>query len=514
MAVKTFAAIDVGSYEVGMKIYEFSGKNGMKEVDHIRQRIDLGTDTYNKGKISQERVDELCDVLSQFAQIMKAYKVDNYKACGTSAIRETENTLIVLEQIKLRTGLDIDVLSNSEQRFLHYKAVASREKTFEEIMKSGGLVLDIGGGSIQLSLFDKESLITTQNIRLGILRMRDTLSDLASRSIEYERLLEELIDDRLDSFHQMYLKNRRVSNIVIVDDYVSRVIQKINGLEDMITREQFESFVSLSHRKSLDSITRAVGMTEESSALLLPSVVLIRRIFEMSGAGMIWAPGVSLADGIAYEEALKGKFVKVRHDFENDIVSCAKVMAHRYDCNIERNELLEQVCDTLFESTKKLHGMGNREKLLLKIAAILNDCGKFVSIEESAESGYGIICATEMIGLSHTERELVASVVKYSRIPFEYYSTLAMSSMLDKTDYLTIAKLTAIFRVADGICRSHKCKVNGISVVTKENELVISVDAKDDIVLEKAFFESKSAFFEEVFSIKPVLKYKKKISAL
>ena len=514
MAVKTFAAIDVGSYEIGMKIYEFSKKNGMKEIDHIRQRIDLGTDTYNKGKISQERVDELCDVLSQFAQIMKAYKVEGYKACGTSAIRETENTLIVLEQIKLRTGLDIEVISNSEQRFLHYKAVASREKTFEEIIKSGGLVLDIGGGSIQLSLFDKESLITTQNIRLGILRMRDTLSDLASRSIEYERLLEELIDNQLDSFHQMYLKDRRVDNIVIVDDYVSHVIQKVNGLEDMITKEQFTSFVNLSHRKSLDSITRAVGLTEESSSLLLPSVVLIRRIFEMSGARMMWAPGVSLADGIAYEEAQKEKYVKVRHDFENDIVSCAKVMARRYDCNIERNDLLESVCDSLFENTKKLHGMGSREKLLLKIAAILNDCGRYISIEEAAESGYGIICATEMIGLSHIEREIVASIVKYNKTPFEYYSTLAMSAMLDKDDYLTIAKLTAIFRVADGICRSHRCKVNGVSVIAKDNQLVITVDSKEDIVLEKAFFERKAAFFEEVFSIKPVLKYKKKISAL
>ncbi len=123
---KLFAAIDVGSYEVGMKIVEFSKKNGMKEIDYIRHRIELGTDTYNTGKISQERVDELCETLSRFTQIMEDYRVDDYRSYGTSAIRETENTLIVTEQIKLRTGLTVEVLSNSEQRFLHYKAIASK----------------------------------------------------------------------------------------------------------------------------------------------------------------------------------------------------------------------------------------------------------------------------------------------------------------------------------------------------------------------------------------------------
>ena len=133
MAVKTFAAIDVGSYELAMKIFEFSIKNGMKEIDHIRHRIELGTDTYMTGKIGHERVDKLCLILNEFAAMMKSYKVDAYKAYGTSAIRETENTMIIIEQIKLRTGLKVEVLSNSEQRFLHYKAVASRGEKFNAV---------------------------------------------------------------------------------------------------------------------------------------------------------------------------------------------------------------------------------------------------------------------------------------------------------------------------------------------------------------------------------------------
>ena len=270
MAVKTFAAVDVGSYELAMKIFEFSTKNGMKEIDHVRHRIELGTDTYMTGKIGHERVDELCLILNEFAAMMKSYKVDAYKAYGTSAIRETENTMIIVEQIKLRTGLKVEVLSNSEQRCLHYKAVASRGEKFSEVIKKGCAIVDVGGGSIQISLFDKERLVTTQNVRLGILRMRDMLVDLKPRTNNYEQLLEELIDNQLGSFKRIYLKGRDIQNIIIVDDYISYIMQKIGGDRDTITAEQFNAFEEILHTKTPERIAKSLGMAEESASLLPP----------------------------------------------------------------------------------------------------------------------------------------------------------------------------------------------------------------------------------------------------
>ena len=159
MSVKTFAAIDVGSFELTMKIFDFSGKNTMREIDCIRQRIDLGSDTYANGKISNEKMDDLCHTLKEFAQIMESYKVIAYKAYGTSAIRETENTLILQDQIEQRTGIRVEILSNSEQRFLDYKSIASKGETFRRIIEEKTAILDIGGGSIQISLFDKDALV-------------------------------------------------------------------------------------------------------------------------------------------------------------------------------------------------------------------------------------------------------------------------------------------------------------------------------------------------------------------
>ena len=117
-----------------------------------------------------------------------------------------------------------------------------------------------------------------------------------------------------------------------------------------------------------------------------------------------------------------------------------------------------------------------------------------------AECSYNIIMSTEIIGLSHTEREIVANVVKFNHAEFVYSQNI---------DYLTVAKLTAILRVANGLDRSHKQKFKDVKTSLKDGSLVITVDTDDDITLEKGLFTEKAEFFEEVFSVRPVIKQKK-----
>ncbi len=510
MAVRTFAAIDVGSYELGMKIFEFNNKGSMKEIDSIRHSIELGTETYQRGIIGTDHMDELCYVLSDFASIMRSYKVDDYKAYGTSAIRETKNTQILIEQIKLRTGIRLDVLSNSEQRFLHYKAAAIKGSRFDEFIREGCAIADIGGGSIQLSLFDNEALVTTQNIRLGVLRAMDMLATLAPKTRDIEGILKELIDNQLQVFKKLYLKGRTIKNLILIDDYVSVMLYHTGSRDRSFTADSFKQLYSSIKTMPNSDIAKKYGINEETVPLLLPALTLVARIIKITKAENIWSPGVSLCDGMAYEYAEKEKLVHYRHDFENDIVACAKAMSRRYQGNEERNELIERVACDLFDDTRKIHGMGKRDKLLLRIAALLNDCGRYVSIEAGAECGYDIIMATEMIGLSHTERQIVANIVRFNKVKFKYFDEIAATSLIDRNTYLKIAKLSALFRIADGVCRSYRTKVNDVRFAVKGDELSVSVYTVDDIDLEQGFFYRKASLFEEVFSVKPVLKYKRR----
>lgn len=119
--------------------------------------------------------------------------------------------------------------------------------------------------------------------------------------------------------------------------------------------------------------------------------------------------------------------------------------------------------------------------------------------------------ATEIIGLSHAEREIVAYVAKYNRDEFEYYEALSEKTTLSRETYLIIAKLTAILRVANGLDRSHKQKFKEVKTVLKNNELIISVDTAEDITLEKGLLTTRAKFFEEVYSVRTVIKQKRHV---
>lgn len=513
MQRKTFAAIDVGSFETTMKIFELAGKNNIRQIDCVGKRIDLGSDTYAEGKISPEKMDELCKTLREFSQIMKTYKVTEYKAYGTSAIRETENTLIVLDQIEIRTGIRLDVLSNSEQRFLDYKSVASKGEGFRRFIEEKTAFVDIGGGSMQISLFENDTLVTTQNVRLGVLRMQEMLNHFASSMKHVETMVDDMVSAQLVTFEKMYLKDSKIRNLIIVDDYLSPWVVKTAGRseETVITGlQQYEELLTMLRTTSVTQAAQALDVPEEKVPLLYISAIILRQIAQMMGAEKIWAPGVTLCDGIAYEFAEQNKFLTGEHDFEKDIIACALNISKRYMGGKKHAETIERISLSIFASFKKIHGLGKRERLYLRLAALLHACGKYISMVNVGENSYSIIMATEMIGLSHKEREIVANIVRFNHSPFLYYSQLAdKKENIGSQAYLIVAKLTAILRVADSLDYSHKQKIKDVKAVLKEEELVLTVDTTSDITLEKGVLEEQAKFFREVYNLTPVVKQKK-----
>ena len=120
MVITTYAAIDVGSNGLSMKIYEVSKGKGIIELTHIRHKLSIGSEIFAKHQITYKTLSEICRVLKDFKKIMEEYKVTSYQAYSGDALREASNRLIVLDQIKLQTDIKVKILSNSEQRFLYY----------------------------------------------------------------------------------------------------------------------------------------------------------------------------------------------------------------------------------------------------------------------------------------------------------------------------------------------------------------------------------------------------------
>ena len=515
--MKLFAAIDIGSYEVEMKIFQITSGKGIKEIDCVCHRMELGKDVYRDGRIGVEMTDELCRVLNDFVRIMKGYRVDDWRVCATSAVREAGNQLVFLDRVKRHTGLEVEVLSNASQRFMDYKSIASRENEFNRIIQKGTAIVDVGGGSIQISLFDKDRLVASQNMKIGNLRLRERMMNEGVSLKHYETLLTEVVKNEFLSYKKLYLKDRAIENLIIVDDYISLLIRhyyrKLGG-GDITTREQIEEFMEKSRMKSTLELSRLLDMPEEDMPALYISLLMVHRIMEDTGAKTIWAPGVTLCDGIAYEYAERNNLLPVSHDFEKDIIACAKSISKRYQGSKKRSETLEQIALRIFDSMKKVHGLSKRDRLLLQIATILHDCGKYISMVELGECSYRIIMATEIIGLSHLEREIVANVVKYNHIPFDYYEQMEKTTSMDKESYLRMTKLLAMLRLANGLDRSHKQKFKNIRILPKEEQLLITVETNEDITLERGLFGHRAEFFTEVFNSRPVIRQKRTLDKL
>ena len=500
----TFGAIDVGSLDLELTVYEISSKNGIHVLDRVRHPVAVGRDTYTEGIISYDLIDELCRILADFKRIMDGYKVTDYLAYATSAFREAKNNLIVLDQIQVRTGIKVTILSNSEERFLSYKAMACREEAFNRIIQKGTAIADIGSGSVQLSLFDKDTLVTTQYIRLGVLRLREILSGVRSGEEKAIRLMDELMDNDLETFSKLFLKDRQIKHIIALGT-CSLYISKEGAEGGKVSLQQFRQFYQKVSSMTPEQITDRMGIPMEHAFLMLPSAMVLDKLLKLTGAEMLWLPEVKMSDGMAVEYAQKKKVWKPSHDFEEDILVAARNISKRYQGNRKHAQILEKNVLTIFDSMKKYHGLGKRERLLLRIAAILHDCGKYISMRTPAECAYNIIMSTEIIGISHKEREMVADIVKYNTLPYEYRT----AEEDEQGRSVVLAKLVAILRIANAMDRSHKQKFSNVKIALKDRKLFLTTDSKEDITLEKVLFEKKADFFESVYGIRPVLKQRK-----
>ena len=354
--------------------------------------------------------------------------------------------------------------------------------------------------------------MTTQNLLLGSLRVRERLASFENETTHYDELIDQMIRKDIVNFKRMYLKDRSIDNIILVGDYFTNLIfQNKSDMNKVESRDEFmkwyERIVAMSPRQAAEEL----GVSMEIASVIIPVAVLYRKLIEELGAQTIWLPGIQLTDGLAYDYGEKKKIIRSQHDFEQDILMAAKNIAKRYAGNKQHTEKLVWIADDIFDVVKKNSMLGGRDKLLLQVACYLHDCGKYISLVNVAECSYNIIMSTEIIGLSDSERSIIANVVKYNTTPFAYYSEMGSTSNLNEYDYMRVAELTAILRVSNSLDQSYMQKITQMRTIKKDDNLLIEIETRDDYTLEKGIFNENVEFFEEIFDLKPILKIRKKI---
>lgn len=510
MPVSTFAAIDVGSNEVSMKIFQIEKKNNIKQLTHIRHIMELGSDTYASGYISNYLINELCDVLNGFTKVMADFGVTAYSAYSTSSIREAANRHFLLDRIRVRTNLDVNMLGNAEQRYLLFQAIAINEPDFNDIINKGALVVEVGSGSSQATCFSGGLMQVSQNLRLGSIRINEFLGNLERTTDSYNDLLAEYIEGDIYTSYTNHFHEYTINTILAVGEGIRTLQKYINSYypdKSMLSSDEMNDVYKTLYTHSINELAHITETSEEQAHLILPTAMIYKKIMDINHAHFIKFNSTDLCDGMVAEYAILKHKIKPSRDFSQDIISASKKLAYRYSSNIKHTAHVEKIAQKIFDGMKKISGLSERDLLLLRVAIILHDCGAFVNFQEVSENSYDIIRSSEIIGLSLRESTIIANIVRHHTYNFPPYSD--MEGGLSEEDYIKTAKLTALFRICNDLDTSKKQKLSHIKISLKNDKLIINAESFMDLALEQAYFNQSTGFFEQTFGIKPVLKQRR-----
>jgi len=500
------AVIDIGSSELRLKTAQLS-KARIKYLESLTYPLSLGRDTFSSRKLGFNKVDKACEIIRNFQMIIREYGITNTRVVATTAVREAVNMDYFLDQVKIKTGLNISVLDDMEEKLYIYKLLS---KLLRDDEKNSSLMVHIGSGNIGVSILENGRIQFTQNIKVGSLRISEMFGDIQEYSNEFYIVLEEYLHsftDTLESFIPENIKHLIVSGteISIASDLIG---EGRKGIFTLIPKNRFLDFYDQVKLKTTERAASDYHITIEKAEVLFPAMCIFHNLLRFTQADSIIAAEITLSDALLYEMLSPQEYLSINKDFSKNTLLSAIALAQKCDAMVSHYQQVEIFAVKIFDKMKKLHGLGLREKLLLQAAAILHDIGKFININHHSMHSFEMVAGADITGLSQLETEIVANLVRYHS-----HTTPSASDVnytrLDLYNRVLVSKLSAILRLADALDRSHMQKFNDIDVKITENELLITITTDKNIDLEQWSFHEKGAFFEEVFGIKAVIRQKK-----
>ncbi len=486
-------AIDVGSNAMRLGIAA-RGDDGLPEIIlRHREAVRLGHDAFTTGTLSKATMDEAVQAFVHFRRILDQHHVGPLRGAATSAMRDASNGRELVGRIASETGIRLDIISGEEEaRLVHY-SIAHRVDLSDHFT----LLIDIGGGSVEVTLCDDGEIIAAQSFKIGTVRLLEMLGE----GDDFNRLLEEYLEGARKKLREL-IGWRKVDfcvgtggNAGAIGELAHRLLGTASP--DSISFKQLGKLIRRISPLNFEQRVRELGLRPDRADVILPATMVIYEIMGLARARRLHIPDASLLDGILLD--MVDSEDKTLHSRRRNLLAWARSLKKKYHVDQHYAKEVARLALSLFDQTRgRLHNMDNRDRLLLEIAARVHEIGMYVRVGGHHRHAAYLISAAPLLGLSAREKAILTQSVRYQRKAWPCREHEGFAALAPE-DRQKVWQLSALLRLAIALNKDRRDRVRHVGVRIDDGLIALQLDGKGDLLLERWAALQLAGYLEQAF---------------
>jgi len=491
------AAIDAGTNAIRFVVAEFVDPTHWTELEYQRVPVRLGRSTFLTGSLAEETMAAAVQAMATFRRSIDTHGVPTYRAVATSAVRESRNGGELVERIRSESGIRLDTITGSEEARLVWVAARSRV----DLGAGRWMLADLGGGSLELSVASDEGLHWIESHQMGTVRLLEDLGGADMPPAEFREMVSEyagtlripgdVLDPPLDGLMATGGNIETLAELAACGVDASGVsVLEVDTLHAWIDR-----LASMTARQRMEEL----GLREDRADVILPAALLYERVAALAGQDRIVVPHMGVKEGILMDlvEDLVGPSVHASR-LETEAFRGAVALGRRFHFDEAHGRHVARLALSLFDQLQELHGLDDAERRILLGAAVLHDVGLFISYRKHHKHSLYLIDNSELPTYSRDEISLVALVARYHRRAEPKKKHYIYQDLSDSARR-RVRRLAALLRVADALDREHLQRVTEVRAREMDGEILLEVEGRGELLLERWALRKKSRMFARVF---------------
>ncbi len=506
--VEPVAVIDIGTTAVRMAIAEIDATGDVRTLEELSQPIGLGKDAFTTGTIARSTIEECARILTSYRRVLDEYQIvspDQIHVVATSAVREAQNQLSFVDRIYSVTGFQVELIDEAEVNRITYLGIQPLLKA-ESALSAQTIVVEVGGGSTELLVVAGEDVNYSHSLRLGSIRLRETLEAYHTPTGRARTIMESHIQRTLQQVQTGIPTDENSQMVALGGDIRFAADQLVPDWDHdgfcRIPLASLERFTNEIVELSTDKLVHQFHLDFTHAETLGPALLAYVELAHLFGLQQVIVASINLRDGLLKEMAVDGTWTD---EFRQQIEQSALDLGRKFSFDEKHGRRVAELCRVLFQALQEEHHLDARGETLLYVAALLHDIGHIVGTGNHHKHGMYLIANSKLFGLSKEKMRLVSLIARYHRraLPRPTHSGYAS---LDRQDRIAVSQMAAILRIADALDRSYSQRIGNIECTRQNGTFVISIPDVDDLSLEQLALQQKSGLFEEAYGMKVVLR--------